>query len=434
MQDFVPTILPRLESHRLPGLDAGSQALYPSYEDYSLVNLPTSMCYWLGVPEFGAPPLGKEVLNTWAQGEFDHVIFFVIDGFGLNGIQAALKNIPYDRTLQIWSELAENGVLAPITSISPSTTAAALTTLWTGRPPSEHGVVAYEVWLKEYSLIANMISHNPTSFKGDVGSLTRAGFDPRTFLPVPTLGPHLLNHGVKAYAYQHQSIAFSGLSTMLFPGVEVMPFRNLGDLWVTLANQMEEKPRERNYTYIYWGDLDELSHRFGPQDERVRRELAGLSLQMAAFVKQMQASRSKRGKTLFIITADHGHIYNPRNPEYEIRNHPQLLDCMVMLPSGEARLPFVYLRPGKEKAFLDYIQDTWQDRFKAIPSAQVMQAGLFGEKISERFPDRIGDYLIVPQTEEAYWWFAPNRDNPLLGRHGGLSHTEMLSPFFASVL
>ncbi len=428
MQNLVPALLPRLAEHHLDGLDAGSDAFYPYYEGYSLLNLPASICHWLGAPPFGAGPLGPELLNAWQQ-KFRHVIFLLVDGFGLNAVQSALEFAESDPAYVVWKELSQEAVLAPITSIAPSTTAAALTTLWTGCPPSEHGVVAYEVWLKEYSMIANMILHEPASYYGDVGSLKKAGFDPETFLPVKTLGPHLLKNGVKSYAFQHQAIAHSGLSQMLFPGVQVMPFRSLGDLWVTLAELMEVKSSEQNYIYIYWGDLDELSHRFGPQDERVRREFLNLSLQLRQFIRQLR-QQSNRQDTLFVMSADHGHIYTPPNPDFEVRNHPEMLDCLVMYPSGEARMPFVYLRPGREEQFLAYLEKTWPGVFHMIPSEQAVRSGLFGSKVYSRFPERVGDYIIIPQ-DNAYWWFAPNRDNPLNGRHGGLSATEMLSPFFA---
>ena len=238
MPNLVPTLLPRLEAARLPGLDAGPKAVYPSYAGYSLANIPHSLCRWLGVPGFGIQPLAPEILDGY-PGPFRHVVFLLVDGLGLNKLGQFLQAGKENERYALWNRLLGQGLLAPLTSIVPSTTTAALTTLWTGRTPAEHGVVGYEMWLKEYQMNANMILHAPASFQGDVGSLRRAGFDPETFLPVPTLGPHLAAHGVTTYAFQHMSIARSGLSTMLFPGVNVIPFRTLSDLWVSLPEGMD---------------------------------------------------------------------------------------------------------------------------------------------------------------------------------------------------
>ncbi|MBE0697119.1 MAG: alkaline phosphatase family protein [Anaerolineaceae bacterium] len=237
--------------------------------------------------------------------------------------------------------------------------------------------------------------------------------------------------GIHPYAFQHHAIAHSGLSSMLFTGVEVNPFRSLSDLWVSLGGLLDEKRNEQKYIYLYWSDLDDHSHRFGPQDERVSLELEVFSVQLAHFIRQQKLRA--RNDTLLLITADHGHISTPRNLNYELRSHPELQRCLAMSPSGEARLPLVFLRSGYEAQFLEYVEKAWPGQFRAIPSTQAIACGLFGPgSMYERLPERAGDYIIVPQ-DSAYWWFG-SRDNPLLGRHGGLTRTEMLVPFFSMLL
>ena len=200
-------------------------------------------------------------------------------------------------------------------------------------------------------------------------------------------------------------------------------------MWVTLAAALDEAGEEPAYFYIYWGDLDEHSHRFGPQDPRVALELAGFSRQLGSFIRHLK----RRKDTLLLITADHGHISTPRLAEYELRRHPRLMDCLVMVPSGEARLPYAYLRPGREAAFLDYVERAWPGQFRVIPSAQAIASGLFGTgQLAPHLADRVGDFVLIPQAD-AYWWFGSN-ENPLLGRHGGMSKIEMESPLFSVVL
>lgn len=432
MQNLLPELLPRLEAYRLPGLDAGPQALYPAYHGYSIANLPASLCHWLGAPVARSQPLGPEILENWGS-DLPHVIFLVVDGMGLDMLEYALEQARQRSSYAVWGELAgsDDTVLAPITSVVPSTTAAALTTFWSGCTPAEHAVLGYEVWLKEYGMIANMILHSPASYYGDVGSLQKAGFDPLTFLTVPTLGPHLVRQGVQPFVFQFHGIARSGLSTMLQKETNVIPYRSLSDLWATLNDVCEAHASERTYSYIYWGNLDEHAHRFGPQDERTEQELALFSLQLEGFVRRRKA-RARRD-TLLVITADHGHMYTPRRPEYELRSHPELLRCLTMMPSGEARLPYVFLRSGCEEQFLNYLESTWPGQFLPVPTDLAIQSGLFGSGgNSALLKDRVGDYVVFPQGD-AYWWFG-SRDNPLLGRHGGLSKTEMLVPFLATIL
>lgn len=431
MPSLIPQLLPTLRSNRVPGFSSSNHAFYPYYDRLSLANLPASVCHWLGIPAFGQAPLRPELLSA-AGGPFRRVVLVVVDGLGLGQLEYFIElGKQKNSRLSLWPTLLSEGMLAPLTSVVPSTTTSALTTLWTGRTPAEHGVMGYEMYLKEYSLVANMILHTPASYAGDVGGLQRAGFKPETFLPVGTLGPHLAAHGVQCSAFQHLSIARSGLSSMLFPQVNVIPFRTLSDLWVSTAATLQNQPVGSSYTYIYWGDLDDLCHRYGPQDRRVELEFASFSTLFEDFIHTLR--RGARGDTLLLLTADHGHLHTPANADYELSNHPALSSCLHLLPSGENRLAYLFLRPGKEQQCLDYINRTWPGKFDLMPSSQVISSGLFGGGTHHpRLADRLGDWVMFA-AEDAYLWWAA-KENTLRGRHGGLSRTEMLIPLLGVVI
>lgn len=432
MPSLVSALLPHLENNRPAAFSAGPDAFYPYYDRQSLINLPASICHWLGVPGFGAAPLRDEILSAFG-GPFRNVILMVVDGLGLGQLQRFSHplNGQSGGRFPFWQQLLSEATLAPLSSIVPSTTATALTSLWTGQPPAAHGVMGYEMYLKEYGLIANMITHSVTTFGGDVGGIKRAGFNPETFLPVPTLGPHLGQHGVQAVAVQHAAIAHSGLSSMLFPGVKVIPFRTHSDLWVSLPNLLPPHNNAPQYTYIYWSELDDLSHKFGPYDRRVELEFSQFSTLLEGFMNEIRAQ--SRGDTLFLMTADHGHLHTPKVPLQDLRAHPELSACLHLTPSGESRLAYLHLKPGREKRLLDYVENTWPGRFVLVPSEQALAAGLFGRAPHHpRIEERLGDYLLIAQEDAYLWW--PERENPLLGRHGGLSRIEMVVPLLGLVL
>lgn len=424
MPDLSSIVLPELERHRLPGLNAGDGQILPHYHGYSIANLPASVIRWLGLPPpQGQVPLAEPLLETLPD-SFQHVIVLLVDGMGYDPFTAFLGASP-------WNRLLPDAVFAPLTSVVPSTTASALTTLWTGALPAEHGVIGYELFLKEFGVVANMILHSPAAFTGDTGSLRRAGFDPLTFLTTPTLGAYLAEHGVKSFAFQPAAISHSGLSQMLLTGAETQPYRTLADLAVSLRSLLFTLRRQKAYIYVYWPDIDTLSHRFGPADERIRLEFEQFSFGLGRLVERLQAD--SRGETLLVVLADHGLIATPRNPAFELRNHPQLVENLAMLPSGENRLPYLFVRPGKQTAVEDYIERTWPGRFPLISGEQALAAGLLGDgRVNEKLLDRLGDCLAIPQGD-AYWWWS-SRDNTMLGRHGGLSRAEMLVPFFALAL
>lgn len=415
-----------LQSHRLPGLDLGEGMLYPHYKGYSLANLPSTICRWLEVPEPETPPLAHHYLDSLAN-TYDRVLLLLVDGLGLEFFQRYLEfersRFPHER---VWKDLLAEGLLFPMTSIVPSTTSAALTTLWTGKTVLEHGITGYEVWLKEYSLAANMILHSPVSFDGSINALRRAGFDPENFLPAPTLGRRLEQSGAKAYAFMHSSISRSGLSTMHLSQARVISYRTVVDLWHSLGAIMDRERGGRSYMYIYWGDLDELAHRYGPEDERLLDEFFHFGRQFAGFYHRHQ--KANRRKTLLAVTADHGQISTPYSLCTDLRRHPDFMSMLSIIPTGENRFAYLYPRAGKEEEIRLYVERTWPEQFKLIPSSELVKCGLLGEgRPYFRTLDRIGDFVLFALGQSHLWW-NPNKENTMLGRHGGLSREEMLVP------
>lgn len=426
MKELTQPLLESITSHRLPGIDLETGAVYPFYDGLSIANLPASVCTWLGARPLGRP--FQETLLHSVSRRFKHVVLVLVDGLGLRFFRDFLNSGGGGHIAdvgELWNGLLDEATLAPLTSVAPSTTSAALTSLWTGLTPAGHGVAGYEMWLKEYGILANLILHAPTSFQGESGILTRAGFHPDQFLKVPMLGSHLAANGITPRAFLPVSLVRSTLSQMLTGDAEVHPYRTMGDLWVSLRHTFDRQDGPPSYTYVYWSDLDTLGHLYGPDDERIWMEFASFATHFAWFVRELQ--RKQRGDVLILLSADHGQMLTPKSAHFELKNHPAMTDCLVMSPSGETRLAYLYLRPGREKQLRDYIEATWPGSFKLTPSGDALAAGLFGpDKVHPRLADRIGDLTAVSQGK-AYWWWA-NKENHLLGRHGGLSAEEMLVP------
>jgi len=425
MSDLTPTLLPKLHAYRLPGLDLGGELIYPHYAGYSILNLPASLCCWLGVPPLdGAPALAPEIMTPLGEG-FRRVVFVLIDALALHRLQRWMAG-------SVWESLAAGGLLAPLTSVTPSTTSAALTSLWTGHSPAQHGVTGYEMWLKEYGIVANTILHAPIAYEGDVGSLAKAGFEPEKYLHQATLGMHLAAHGVQAHAFQHTSIVNSGLSKMFFQKVTVRSFTTTADLWINLRQQVEKAGAGRMLASVYWGMVDGFSHRYGPDDERTEAEFTQFSQAFERLFLQ-RLSPAARSDTLVILTADHGQIATRPDPHYDLRNHPGLARRLHILPTGEHRLAYLYVRPGQVEAVREYVERTWPDQFFILESPYAVEAGLFGPgQAHPRLLERVGDLILIARGSAYLWW--ADKEDQLLGRHGGLHPQEMFVPFIGARL
>lgn len=411
---------------RLPDLDLGPEAVHPAYHGLSILNLPASLCRWFGAAELPHPPIDLAELDGLAQG-VDQVVLCLVDALALHRFQQWV-----DGRASGLRPLVEHGILAPLTSVVPSTTTAALTTLWTGRSPAEHGMLGYELFLKGYGLIANMITHSPVAFEGRVGLLYQAGFDPESALPVPPLGPRLADAGVEVHAFLPQSIRGSGLSRMHYAGVRVYGYRSPSDLWLSVREVAERPFERRRLIWVYNGHVDTFSHLYGPDSVRVEAEFSSfVQAMLEDFVARLPSPVA--GRTLLMLLADHGQITTRRDPHYELRNHPSLYRRLQLAPTGENRLAYLYSRPGQVQAVEEYVQRAWPGAFRLIPSSHALGAGLFGPgKPAQVASERIGDRVMISRGAAYLWWAL--KEDPLIGRHGGLSADEMLVPLLAARL
>ncbi|MEW6567617.1 MAG: alkaline phosphatase family protein [Chloroflexota bacterium] len=426
MPDLTSTLKPQLLAGRLPNLDLGFDAVHPAYGGLSILNLPSSLCRWLGVGELAHPRLNIPELDDLSPGA-RQVVVLLIDAVSFDRFLRW-----HDRDTPGLRPLVEDGLLAPLTSVVPSTTSAALTTLWTGRSPAEHAQVGYELLLKEFGVVANMLTHSPAVLDGQPGLLQRAGFDPEAALPVPTLGSHLQRAEVEVQALLPQAVRGSGLSRMHLAHAAVRGYATLADLFLGMREMAESPLDRRRLIWGYYGEVDALSHRFGPDSEQAEAEFASVvHLLQTAFLARLRPETRRR--TLLVLISDHGQIATRRDPHFELRNHPGLSRLLHLLPTGETRLAYLYIRPGQVEAVAEYIQRTWPDSFRLLSSEFALQAGLFGPGTpASQTLERLGDRILAARGA-SYLWSAP-KENTLLGRHGGLSPEEMLVPFLAARL
>lgn len=428
MDDGSTSLLTDIIAHRLPGITLSEESIHPKYLDQSILNVPSSVCQLLDVPLLSNNALRPEIVEPLGT-DASTVILILMDALAFHRLQRWLET---DESL-IWHRLINSGVFAPLTSVVPSTTSACLPSLWTGCSPARLGLTGYEMWLREYGVVANMIVHKPISYVGHGGGLEHAGFDPETFLPADSISLHLQESGVTTHVFQHYGIIGSGLSKMFLGKAERHAIDTPVSLWADVLELVEATPQERKYIWVYWGSVDGMSHLHGPDSERCYWEFKLFSEAFEnLFFNQLSAAQRKQ--TAVILTADHGQITTDRTlSHYDLTRHPEFTQMLQMMPTGENRLAYLYLRPGCEQAARQYIEAQWPGDFQVLDPAEVIANGLFGPgEPHPKLADRIGDLVIAAQGY-AYWWWS-DKENPLMGRHGGLSREEMIVPFVAARL
>ncbi|MBN2302906.1 MAG: alkaline phosphatase family protein [Anaerolineae bacterium] len=427
-----------IQSHRLMTVEStwADEIVFPYYNGLSIPNLAHTVTrlleddthsggYW------GSSPLDPRLWESH-RGAVRRVILFISDGLGWQTLQSLMAE---DETIaQVMADLqGESGALVPITSIAPSTTAAALPGIWAGAPPAATGMVGTTLFLREFGTLSSMLHYWPEKGRHRPEVLEDWGLDFETFMPLPVLGEALQASGIPTYLLLQKDLFGTGLSRIMHRGVDrVVRHYGYTDLWVSLRDLLAETRRSHCFVAVYWGGVDAISHLHGTITDHsiaeIRRQLVDL--------RDALLDGTGDGQTLFMFAADHGHT--PIPTAVNLSDHPLLSDALRCWPGGESRFAYLYLRSDYRDAVIDYVRQYLGDKIAVLPSAEALQAGLFGpNSATDPHPGgyaphpeagaRLGDVILVARkgvaihTRPAHRWSS-------VSRHGSLTAREMLVP------
>jgi hypothetical protein len=422
MKNLITRAIAEIEKqHTGNHLNFGENSIRPVFDGFSIANIPSSICHWLD-SDTGEMLPGIALEQEFGL-HFRHVILIVIDGLGLlqtETVYDRLKENPWIQRIQ------EQAIASALTSVIPSTTVAALTSIWTGCAPGSHGLVGYEMWLKELGMVVNYLPYSPIALSGKSGLIAEAGIPPENMFPSQTLGQILSENQVISRSYMPSMLSASNLTKAQMIGSAVIPYRRFGDLWANLKENLERDKGSRTYETIYWNDIDTYGHLMGIDNERVYFDLDQFFYGLEKTYQNL--SKMNLGDTLILITADHGQIKNVPDPHRDLKNYPGFLDELTILPCGENRFTYFYPKSGKEKDIIRFVEEKWPNDFRFVSSRDMIQEGIFGEDhLHPDLNNRVGEMIAIAQKDAYFWW--PNRPDKLHARHGGVSREEMLVPF-----
>lgn len=112
----------------------------PAWNDYCFANVPDTVLSLFGNDSTAVCPL-PDVVFDGIRTDVEHVVLVFVDGFGWNHFQ----RVRHDHSFL--HHLAEEATVTPLTAGYPSATAAAVSTMHTGRQPVEHGVLGWHTYV-----------------------------------------------------------------------------------------------------------------------------------------------------------------------------------------------------------------------------------------------------------------------------------------------
>lgn len=375
----------------------------------------------------GFASLPQRLADLLTARRYDAVVFFLMDGFGWRFFEK-FQEEPFLK------QVTRQGTVEKLTSQFPSTTAAHITTIHTGLPVGEHGVFEWNYYEPTLDVV---IAPLLFSFAGTVERDTLKPLDvgPKTLYPKHTLYNALSNHGVKATIFQHREYTPSTYSSAMFKGAQAFGYKTLPEGLVNLGEALA-KSTPPAYFYLYYEKIDSVGHDYGPDAPQTAAEIQSFLLTMEHIFRRVVCPK---GKTLFLLTADHGQSEVDPQTTIFINTDPRFEGVTRFLrtnragefivPGGACRDFFLYIREGMVDEAQAFLASRLEGRAEVRKVAEMMAEGWFGPKVSPAFRTRAGDLVILPYRGEAVWWYEKDKfGQKYYGHHGGLTPQEMEIP------
>ena len=379
----------------------------------------------------GFAHLPARIQDIFEKKSYKTVIFFFIDGLGWRFYEQ-FKEHPF------FIELAKYGQIEKITSQFPSTTAAHVTTWHTGLPVGASGV--YE-WQYYEPLLDSIFAPLLFSYAGTSARETaqESGIAPGEFYPRENIYPALSALGVDAHIFQHNAFTPSSYSDILMQGAKVHGYKTISEALTNLRLMLAE-PAGLRYLAFYFGDVDTILHKYGPESAQANAEIETLlDTLLNRFL--LPLSQHLPGETLFLLTADHGQVevdpatcvYLNRDPAFEgVEKYFKRNQAgYPLVPAGNVRDMFLYIKDDLLDEARDFLASRLTGIADVVATQTLIEAGYFGSSISETFLARVGNLVILPYRYQSVWWYEEGKfEQKHYGHHGGLTAQEMEIPLF----
>lgn len=325
-----------------------------------------------------------------------------------------------------WDLLHEHSAAAPtLTGLLrepldvgyPSTTAAGLGAIGTGRSAGEHGLVGYAFDVPGVGLLnALQWREHPggRQLDDDVA--------PEQLQPLPTTFARAAAAGIDTSVVSDARLAKTSLTRAVLRDAAYQGVHAYGDLVVRAIRALREK---RSFCYAYHGELDLLGHVYGPGSPEWRMQLRHVDRLVAALLDDLPTG------ALLLVVADHG-MTALDETVLDVDAVPELWSG-VRAVGGEVRARHVYAAADAAPEVLAAWQETLGERAWVVSRDEAIAAGWFGPTVTERVRPRIGD--VVAAARGGFGMLrrtAEPGESALLGHHGSHTRQERLVPLLVA--
>jgi len=387
-------------------LEKIDQGLFkPNYENFSLVNLSNFVLKHFNA-QISHAPYPFERFISGVSSDVEKIVFFLIDALGMSSLEKILNK---DRVFQEY-------VVLEATSVFPTTTSAAITSLLTASTPIEHGVLGYILYIRQLGTLLNMIELSSPIMGRVTSTLSN-----KELMFEKTLFEKLLEVGVRSFVLTSKTIRGSGLSTLINVGASIRSYQSFGDMFAKFREILQEDGP--SFSFVYWGLLDSIGHKLGVNSDAFESELYWLLKMLSREILPVLPRN-----VLLIVLGDHGQIFTPWERETWWSWKDEVSTYFSVPPGGEMRMMHIYT--NQPQAMIEYLNEKYRDRALVLTKEQSLNERLFGDlaSIPAASIERIGDVVLIAKENYSFYFKYTGKEESLKSKHGSLTLEELLLP------
>ena len=339
--------------------------IMPNYDNCILGTITSILKYYNVETKHKSSEKIDKILH---QKEYKNVILLLLDGLGEHILNKDLPN-----------GYLKNNQIDCVTSVYPSTTTAALTTYYSGKPPYETGWIAWSQYFKEYGRALDMFSHNESYMREPLKKPLIDVF--KTIVNYESIFEQIekASKDVKAYEIEPEYAERRAKRSIRA--------NNLDELIMNIQDLCDNP--DKKFIFAYSDNPDGLLHKYGVESKEVKEFLIEAESKIQDMCNKMEDD------TIVIITADHGH--KDIEKAYTLLDYPEIQECLIMPASLESRVLTFWVKEGMEKIFEERFNKIFKDEFWLMTKDEFLNKYHFlgfGKK-HLKIDDFIGNYIAL---------------------------------------
>lgn len=334
-----------------------------------------------------------EILDKVLDKKYQNVVLMIIDGMGANVLEKTLSEKSFLR----------QHVISNISSVFPSTTAAATTAYHSGLPPLASGWLGWMCYFPQYDKIIELFRNKEYYTGRDIleppVSETFIKYEP-IYTQITKVNPDVEYHRI-------------------FPDFEENGCCSFAEECERVIKESRQNNKRKIFA-VYWTEPDHSIHEFGVESIEAKKIMDDINDNLEKMYSQLK-------DTIVIISADHGII---DTQQIYLNDYPDLCKTFLRPPSLESRFVNFFIKPGQQAVFEKLFYQYFDEDFILYKKQEFLSSGILGH--GNKHPlvdDFLGEYQTIAIGKRCLHYSTDERALKLFkAEHAGVTPAEMTVP------